>query len=77
MPPCKHSNLTLLPEPKKRLRCRHCHLTIADDEIGEGDCPECFEKYGEKRSDFEEIASKETRKIQYRCEDCGTIIKSE
>ena len=77
MPPCNHSNLILLPDPKKRLRCRYCHLTIAADEIGAGDCPECFEKYGEKRSDFEEIVLKETRKTQYRCEDCGAIIENE
>lgn len=70
---CAHKKLVLLPEPQKRLRCRHCNLTISTDELGDGHCPECFEKTGCKRTDFEEIPAK-TVSAKYRCETCGAII---
>lgn len=76
MTDCNHHNLLLLPQPKKRLRCRHCYLTITPDELGGGDCPECFEKYGIKRNDFEEMAEEKADTVQYRCEECGAVIKS-
>jgi hypothetical protein len=72
---CNHSALELLPERKKTLRCRHCHLTIAADEIGDAYCPECFDASGNKRYDFEEIATA-TDIARYRCEECGAIIES-
>jgi len=63
-----------MPENGKKLRCRHCHLTISAEELGTGDCPECFERDGIKRYDFEEISAPGLKKTQYRCEDCGAII---
>ncbi len=52
---CLHHNLVLLPAAGKRVRCRHCHLTIDPKELGDNHCPECYEVHGEKRSDFETI----------------------
>lgn len=78
MTTCKHSKIVLLsPITKKKLRCSHCHLTISADELGAGYCPECFEINGVKRYDFEEIAQSKENKTQYRCEECGVIIKSD
>ncbi len=74
---CNHSTLTLLPEQKKRLRCRQCHLTIKADELGESYCPECFEMHGKKHYDFEELVESSTEITLYRCEGCGIIIKSD
>ena len=74
---CKHSNLMLLPEKKKRLRCKHCHLTIRADDLVKEYCPECFEVHGDKRYDFEEVVEDASETAQYRCEDCGLIIKGE
>ena len=76
MTSCNHTTLELLPERNKTLRCRHCHLTIAAEEVGDGFCPECLETSGNKRYEFEEIATVESGVARYRCEDCGTIIKS-
>ena len=77
MKSCIHANLELLPERKETLRCRHCHLTIAADEIGEdGYCPECFDSSGVRRTDFEKIAHDIGKIARYRCEDCGAIIES-
>jgi hypothetical protein len=73
---CNHSTLELLPERKKTLRCRHCHLTIAADDLGDGYCPECFDASGNKRYDFDELETVETGVARYRCEECGAIIKS-
>jgi predicted RNA-binding Zn-ribbon protein involved in translation (DUF1610 family) len=68
--------LELLPQPKKRLRCRHCHLTIAQDDLKEGYCPECFDSSGVKQYEFEEVAAERNEIVHYRCEDCGVIIQS-
>ena len=76
MPDCKHTVLTLMPQPESRLRCRHCHLTISPEELQGSYCPECYEAYGQKRSDFEEIEA-DTETTRYRCEDCGAIIEVE
>jgi hypothetical protein len=76
MSECNHSTLELLPEPKKTVRCRHCHLTIAPDELPEGYCPECFENSGVKRYDFEAVAVTGATTIRYRCEECGVIFES-
>ena len=72
---CQHHNLVLLHEAKPRLRCRHCHLTIKQEDIGDGYCPECFELTGEKRYDFEPVEQAEAGPVKYRCEDCGAIIE--
>ncbi len=74
---CKHTKLALLRDKKNRLRCRHCHLTITADDLGEGYCPECFEIQGNKLSDFEKLEAEETGINRYRCEECGIIIESE
>ena len=77
MTSCSHSTLTLLPQQKNRMRCRHCHLTIRADELGDSYCPECFEAEGQKRYEFEEVAAVESGTSRYRCEECGVIIESE
>jgi len=74
---CDHTHLTLLPEASKRLRCRHCHLTIKAAELTRGYCPECLESEGKKRYDFEEIEAEKLMKARYRCEKCGAIIQTE
>ena len=76
MSSCNHSALELLPERRKRLRCRYCHLTIAEEEIGDGFCPECFANSGSKRYDFEELVATGDSIARYRCEQCGAIVKS-
>ena len=75
MTSCSHSTLTLLPQQKNRMRCRHCHLTIKEEDLTQDFCPECYEMKGEKRYDFEEVPSTKVTETQYRCESCGTIIK--
>lgn len=77
MESCAHRHLLLLPQPKNRLRCRHCHLTITADELPARYCPECFEASNKKRYDFEEIAAAESTIAHYRCEDCGVLIDSQ
>ncbi len=73
---CNHMTLELLPERKKTLRCRHCHLTLADGDLPDGFCPECYETFGVKRSEFDELISTEERAARYRCDNCGAIIAS-
>ena len=74
MSTCKHEILTLVPPPSARLRCRHCHLTISEQEIGDGCCPECLEAGKIKRRDFEKLESPKSSTVRYRCETCGMII---
>lgn len=74
---CRHLNLVLIPPPKSRLRCRHCHLTIAADELDGGYCPECYEASGKKRADFEAVEGVGDTKTRYQCEQCGAIIETE
>jgi hypothetical protein len=76
MSSCKHANLELLPGVKPRVRCRHCDLTLAAEDLEEGFCPECFEASGQKRFEFEEVAGPESAPARYRCDDCGAIIMS-
>ncbi|MCP4751108.1 MAG: hypothetical protein GY866_09455 [Proteobacteria bacterium] len=76
MTECRHSQIVLLQPAKNRMRCRHCHLTIAADELEGGYCPECNEMQGKKRYDFEEVATADSDKTRYRCEDCGVIIEA-
>jgi predicted RNA-binding Zn-ribbon protein involved in translation (DUF1610 family) len=73
---CKHSTLELLPERKRTLRCRQCHLTIAEEELGDGYCPECFDTHGAKNFDFETAPIIGGNVTRYRCEECGAIITS-
>lgn len=76
MTSCNHTALELIPGMKNRMRCRHCHLTIIVDELGDGYCPECFESHGKKRYEFEEVKAGERDITRYRCEDCGVVIES-
>ncbi len=73
--PCRHKNLVLVSEPKDRIRCRHCHLTIKRDELGDRYCPECYDTTGSKRYDFEPVAEPSVVSTQYLCEDCGLSIR--
>jgi hypothetical protein len=73
---CNHATLELLPERQKTVRCRHCHLTMAGEELGDGFCPECFERCGSKRYEFDEIKGPKKPGARYRCEECGAIIHS-
>jgi len=77
MTSCKHGNLVLLPGQKKRMRCKHCHLTIKVDDLEKEYCPECFEVHGKRWYDFEEVEEDLSETTQYRCEDCGLIINGE
>jgi hypothetical protein len=77
MSSCNHDKLVLLPDEKDRLQCRHCHLTIKADELGDEYCPECFEIHDEKRYDFEKVEAAETATTRYRCEECGETIECE
>ncbi len=77
MTSCSHLKLVLLPEKNRLLRCRYCHLTIDADELRGGYCPECFEVYGKRRYDFDEIEAPDKGKTRYRCEQCGIIIETE
>jgi len=77
MDSCRHPNLILLQEKNKVLRCRHCHLTIDADELGDGYCPECYEERGVRHHDFDEVEAPDGEKVRYRCEDCGALIEIE
>lgn len=72
---CTHEKLVLLPAKKNRLCCRHCHLTIKEDELEQDYCPECYESKGRKLYDFEEVRSHEKEIVTYRCEECNLMIK--
>ncbi|MBU2510362.1 hypothetical protein KJ966_03455 [bacterium] len=77
MSDCLHKNLVLIIENSNKLRCKTCHLTITPEELGNNHCPECYEATGKKQYDFEEIITNHSDVSQYRCEDCGVIIKTE
>ncbi|MBI9085029.1 MAG: hypothetical protein JEZ11_15655 [Desulfobacterales bacterium] len=67
----------LMPTAAPRLRCRHCHLTIRADDIGEGPCPECLEATGRRQYDFEPVSEVMDVAVRYRCEDCGAMIDTD
>jgi predicted RNA-binding Zn-ribbon protein involved in translation (DUF1610 family) len=58
----------------KRLRCRHCHLTLMKNELPGDYCPECFETTGKKYDDFEEVHLTQEGAGSFRCEDCGEML---
>jgi hypothetical protein len=72
---CHHANLELLPVRKRTLRCRHCHLTLDGAELGDNYCPECFDRSGQRRYEFDEVESAGDAVATYRCEQCGAIVK--
>jgi hypothetical protein len=75
MSSCHHTTLELLPVRKRTLRCRHCHLTIDAAELADNGCPECLERSGKRRYDFDELAAADPSVATYRCEECGAIVK--
>jgi hypothetical protein len=75
MEDCKHEILRLLPVKNNRLRCRHCHLSITEEELGNDCCPECLSAYKIRRRDFEKIKSADNGTIRYCCEECGMVIE--
>ncbi|MBN2126702.1 MAG: hypothetical protein JW821_20550 [Deltaproteobacteria bacterium] len=76
MEPCRHRRLILIERPGRKLRCLHCHLTIDEKELGDGCCPECLEARGIQRRDFEEVSLRKDGAVEYRCEDCGALIRA-
>lgn len=74
MDDCTHTNLTVLNDTQQKLRCRHCHLTIAADELPDEFCPECYEATGLKKYDFDAVEKTGSQTTRYRCEDCGILI---
>lgn len=75
MSECTHQKLVLVGGRGKKLRCRHCHLTIDEKELGEDYCPECLENRGVRCRDFEELEAEAPAKVRYRCEVCGILIE--
>ncbi len=75
MSSCRHEILALVPAPKNRLRCTHCHLVISEEELGSGCCPECLESRNIRCRDFEEMLPSGNTSVQYRCEHCGMIVE--
>jgi hypothetical protein len=73
MTSCEHQELSLIPSPGKKLRCRHCQLTIDEEELAGGPCPECLEAFGVRRRDFEPVPDA-VGHTRYRCENCGAVI---
>ncbi|TMA62871.1 MAG: hypothetical protein E6J73_09875 [Deltaproteobacteria bacterium] len=75
MTTCNHAELELLPARKRTLRCRYCHLTLDGQELGDNYCPECFDRSGERRYEFEEVERANDGAATYRCEQCGAVVK--
>lgn len=71
--PCKHQKLVLLPAQATKLRCSRCHLTIKEEELANGCCPECLDVYGIRHRDFERLESEDDQ-VRYGCEACGAVI---
>ena len=72
---CKHDILTLVPIKNNKLRCKHCHLTISEDELGKGCCPECLHVHHVERRNFEKISTGDRETVRYCCELCGAVIE--
>jgi len=75
MEPCKHEVLTLVPIKSNKLRCRHCHLTITEEELAGGGCPECLAVHKVRRSDFDNVTVADSGTSRYCCERCGMVIE--
>ena len=74
MTDCNHQTLILLEPEGQKLRCRHCHLTIDEQELAGDYCPECYKASGVRRHDFEQLESDDDGQVRYSCEKCGIII---
>jgi hypothetical protein len=75
MTSCSHTTLELLAARTRTLRCRQCHLTLGAEELQDGPCPECLERFGRRHYEFDDIETHGDVAATYRCEDCGVIIK--
>ena len=49
-------------------------MTIDEEELACGYCPECYETQGVKRCDFEALGLEDDGKVRYCCEKFGAII---
>ena len=75
MDTCPHKHLVLLNAARERVRCRVCHLTIAEIDLDGGYCPECYETRGVRQYDFDPVSPQTEDGTTYRCEDCGALVK--
>lgn len=76
MSTCRHQNLVLIKQDKNKLRCKHCHLTINEDDLDSDFCPECWETGRIRRREFEKVEQKDYDTDTYRCESCGVEVKT-
>ena len=44
--------------------------------MGDGYCPECYDRSGERRYEFDALEALDDGAAKYRCEECGAIITS-
>ena len=72
---CPHKTLVLVQREKRKLRCLHCHLTISPRELGQGFCPECYDR-GLRHQEFEELEDSDAEKVIYQCETCPLTIEA-
>jgi len=77
MEECSHQVLVLCTTAATKLRCRHCHLTLAPEDLDGGCCPECHEERGLRHSEFDEIETPDAGTVRYRCEQCALVIEIE
>ena len=73
---CNHTEIVLIETNENRLRCKRCHLTIKTEELEDRHCPECYERDGSRRDDFEEVQSEQSSKARYCCAQCRAIIET-
>jgi uncharacterized Zn finger protein len=50
-------------------------LTLDGQELGDNYCPECFDRSGERRYEFDEVERANDGAATYRCEQCGAVVK--
>lgn len=73
---CDHTEIVLIETNESRLRCRRCHLTIKVEDLEGRHCPECYERDGSRRDDFEKTHGQQSSKARYRCAQCQAIIEA-
>jgi len=71
---CRHPILEALPPESRRLRCKVCHLTIRQEDLRGGPCPECYEARGKRNYEFETLPAPNTAIVRYRCDACGFLV---
>jgi hypothetical protein len=50
-------------------------LTLDSEELGDSYCPECFDRSGKRRYEFDEVETVDADVATYRCEECGAVVK--